>query len=147
MFTVSEVAERIKRPKEDLGQAITRVRNWTKEGLLSPTGEVNPGTGKARQYSREAIVDALLIETFVQCFGSAAVSVPKFLMQIRRYFLDAKQFDNLLLISRTAGRDDFAVASYPPSKLGAAIKAGGWESYMVLDIGALSRRLIFGPEK
>ncbi|MBR1238187.1 hypothetical protein [Bradyrhizobium sp. AUGA SZCCT0182] len=147
VFSVSDVAERIKRPNEELRQAITRVRNWTKEGLLSPSGEANPGTGRAREYSTGAMVDALLIETFVQCFGSAAVSVPKYLKKVRHFILDAadvRQIDHLLLIGRTAGREDFHVASHSPSKLGAAIKSGGWETYMVLDISVLRKKL-FGP--
>jgi hypothetical protein len=146
MFTVSDIAQKIRRPDEELGQAIARVRNWTKEGLLRPSGNANPGTGKAREYSIETVVDAFLIETFVQCFGSAAVSVPKFLKNIRPYFIDEKQRDKFLLIGRTSGDPDFYSASYPPAALANAIKSSKWQTYLVLDIGQLTKRLDLGEK-
>ena len=146
MFTVSDIAQRIKRPDEEFGQAITRVRNWTKEGLLRPSGKTNTGTGKPREYSKETVVDAFLIETFVQCFGSAAVSVPKFLKNIRPYFIDEKQRDKFLFIGRTSGDPDFHLAAYAPTALANAIKASKWETYIVLDIGQLTKRLALGEK-
>ncbi|MGY3409147.1 hypothetical protein ACVWZV_005260 [Bradyrhizobium sp. GM5.1] len=141
VFTVSDIAERIKRPDEEIGQAITRVRNWTKEGLIHPVGQANPGTGRAREYSQEALIDAFLIDAFVQCFGSAAVSVPQYLKRIRYFFSDANQRNKLLIIGRTPGRKDFQANSYRPSELAAALRSLGWEMYMVLEIGPLVKRL------
>jgi hypothetical protein len=146
MFTVSDIAQKIRRPDEDIGQAITRVRNWTKEGLLRPSGKTNTGTGRPREYSTEAVIDAFLIDTFVQCFGSAAVSVPKFLKNVRLYFIDEKQRDKFLLIGRTSGNPDFHSAAYAPAALANAIKSRKWQTYMVLDIGQLTERLALGEK-
>jgi hypothetical protein len=146
MFTVSDIAQRIRRPDEEFEQAITRVRNWTKEGLLRPSGKTNTGTGKPREYSKETVVDAFLIETFVQCFGSAAVSVPKFLENIRPYFIDEKQRGKFLLIGRTSGDHDFHTEAYAPAALASAIKSNKWQTYMVLDIGQLTERLALGEK-
>jgi hypothetical protein len=146
MYTVSDIAQKIKRPDEELGQAVARVRNWTKEGLLRPSGSVNPGTGKPREYSKESVVDAFLIDTFVQCFGSTAVSVPQFLKQIRPYFTDEKQRDKFLLIGRTSGSFDFGSEAYTSAALATAVKSGKWQTYMVLDIGQLTKRLSLGEK-
>jgi hypothetical protein len=146
MFTVSDIAKKIRRPDEGLDQAVTRVRSWTREGLLRPLGNASPGTGKPREYSKDAVVDAFLIETFVQCFGSAAVSVPKFLKNIRPYFVDEKQRDRFLLVGRTSGSPDFHSAAYAPAALAHAIKSGKWQTYMVLDIGQLTERLALGEK-
>ena len=146
MFTVSDIAQKIRRPDEELSQAIARVRSWTREGLLRPSGKTNTGTGKPREYSKEAVVDAFLIDTFVQCFGSAAVSVPKFLKNIRPYFIDEKQRDNFLLIGRTSGNPDFHFEACTPAALTNAIKSTKWQTYILLDIGQLTERLALGEK-
>ena len=74
MFTVSDIAEKIKRPDEDLGQATTRVRNWTKEGLLKPSGKANPGSGRARKHSKATLRDAVLMQALVNVGISATWS-------------------------------------------------------------------------
>jgi hypothetical protein len=148
MFTVSDVARRIKRPDEDIGRAITRVRNWTKEGLLKPVGEANPGTGKAREYSKESLVDALLLDTFIQCFGSSAVSVPFRLHFIRYAFLKPEDRDRFLLIGRTIGReDDYVVAVVAPSQIASKIRSSGCDGYMILNIAAAVKRLELEEKK
>ena len=74
MFTVSDIAQKIKRHDEELVQAITRVRNWTKEGLLKPSGKANPGTGRARGYSKRALINAVLMQALVNTGISATRS-------------------------------------------------------------------------
>jgi hypothetical protein len=41
---------------------IQRVRHWTRERLLRPVGETNPGTGKHRVYKEIATKEALILE-------------------------------------------------------------------------------------
>lgn len=60
-ITVKDLARWVSRPAEDQGVVIARLRNWTKEGLLSPVGEPNPGTGRARLYDDGAILRALVL--------------------------------------------------------------------------------------
>ena len=146
MFTVSDIAQKIRRPDEEIGQAVTRVRNWTKEGLLRPSGKAHTGTGNAREYSTEAVVDAFLIETFVQCFGSKAVLVPPYLKQLRPYFLSPKHAGKFLLIGRTSGDPDFRFEACTPNALSNAIKSINCQTYMLLDIGQLTERLALGEK-
>lgn len=39
-----------------------RVHYWTREGLLVPIGEVNPGTGRRRFYPKTAFQEALILD-------------------------------------------------------------------------------------
>jgi DNA-binding transcriptional MerR regulator len=60
-FTVSEMVERIARPGQDKAGLSERIRHWTREGLLNPIGERNPGTGRHREYDDVALEDAALL--------------------------------------------------------------------------------------
>jgi DNA-binding transcriptional MerR regulator len=44
-----------------------RVRLWTREGLLSPAGEKNPGTGRARLYDESAFRKARVLNSLTEC--------------------------------------------------------------------------------
>ena len=44
-----------------------RVRHWTREGLLSPAGEKNPGTGRARLYDETAFRKARVLNSLTEC--------------------------------------------------------------------------------
>jgi hypothetical protein len=71
--TTKDIAEKIKRPGEDQQIAVDRLKNWTREGLLKTVGEKNPGKGRSRQYSQSALLDALLLQTLVDCIGPGAM--------------------------------------------------------------------------
>jgi DNA-binding transcriptional MerR regulator len=43
-----------------------RVRHWTREGLISPAGEKNPGTGRARLYDESAVRKALVLNSLTE---------------------------------------------------------------------------------
>src|ERR1035438_1956331 len=70
LLTVRDIAKRIRRDDEDLEVVVNRLRNWTKEGLLQFSGDKHPGTGKARLYPEDAVVDALVLG------GLTAIGVP-----------------------------------------------------------------------
>jgi hypothetical protein len=53
------------------------VSGWTKEGLLRPRGERNPGTGRKRSYSEAAIIDALIL-TALSDWGIPAVKAAQY---------------------------------------------------------------------
>jgi DNA-binding transcriptional MerR regulator len=76
-ITVKEVAERICRPHEDMAAVIDRLRNWTKEGLLQPSGERNPGTGRKRRYSEQTVIDAMILSAFAE-WGIPAVKAAQY---------------------------------------------------------------------
>jgi DNA-binding transcriptional MerR regulator len=44
-----------------------RVRHWTREGLLSPAGEKNPGTGRVRLYDESAFRKAKVLNSLTEC--------------------------------------------------------------------------------
>jgi hypothetical protein len=46
---------------DDLSSSMERIRHWTSEGLLTPIGEKNPGTGRRRLYDREGMYMALIL--------------------------------------------------------------------------------------
>lgn len=61
IVSVREIARHIQRPGETLQVATDRVRNWSKEGLLPVEGAKNPGRGRARIYTEEALLKAGLL--------------------------------------------------------------------------------------
>lgn len=71
-ITVKDIAERVRRPGEQLQTAIDRVRNWTKEGFLSVVGDKNPGIGRARKYSKNALLEAALLDMLSDAGMTAA---------------------------------------------------------------------------
>jgi DNA-binding transcriptional MerR regulator len=60
-LTVADIAELIRRPDADKAAVVERIRGWTKEGLLSPAGDRNPGTGRPRLYEESAAYDAAIL--------------------------------------------------------------------------------------
>jgi DNA-binding transcriptional MerR regulator len=38
-----------------------RIRHWTREGLISPIGEKNPGTGRHRQFEEDVLVNVAIL--------------------------------------------------------------------------------------
>jgi hypothetical protein len=61
-LTVSQIAERVIGTDETRKAAlIERMRHWTREGLLSPEGDRNPGTGRHRVYDDSIIFDVAIL--------------------------------------------------------------------------------------
>jgi hypothetical protein len=67
-LTAKELAEKISPPGADLAAAIARIHHWTRENLLTPLGERNPGRGRVRYYGEEAIVPAKILNALAD-FG------------------------------------------------------------------------------
>jgi DNA-binding transcriptional MerR regulator len=67
-LTAKDLAEKIADPDADLQPAIERVRHWTREGLLVPAGDRNPGTGRKRVYDDNAVVSARILNVLAD-FG------------------------------------------------------------------------------
>jgi DNA-binding transcriptional MerR regulator len=40
---------------------VERIRHWTREGLITPIGEKNPGTGQHREYHEDVLPDVALL--------------------------------------------------------------------------------------
>jgi hypothetical protein len=106
-LTVSEIAERIRRPHEDMRAAGDRIRNWTREGLLNPVGEKHPGTGKVRRYPADTLMEAALLQVITDCTGVAAVAAGELLGEAKRIFgratKDGTLLESMLIISKSVG--------------------------------------------
>jgi hypothetical protein len=68
-LTVGEIAERIQEPGDNLRAVVDRLRSWTKEGLLEPLGDKNPGTGQKKLYPERALVDAAILNKLAKHYG------------------------------------------------------------------------------
>jgi hypothetical protein len=77
-MTVSELAEQVRRPGEDLPALIAKLRNWTKEGLLAPEGDPHPGIGRSRVYPETAVADARALAVLADVIGIPAVKSKSF---------------------------------------------------------------------
>jgi DNA-binding transcriptional MerR regulator len=60
-LTVRDIAKRIARRPADVEVIVGRLRHWTAEGLLSPSGDKNPGTGRSREYGEDVLEDAVIL--------------------------------------------------------------------------------------
>lgn len=60
-FSTKEVAALIARTPETVPLLFERIRHWTREGLLRPYGEENPGTGRRREYAETEVRKARLL--------------------------------------------------------------------------------------
>ncbi len=69
LLTAGEIATRIQEPGEDLRTIGERLRSWTKEGILKPSGKRNPGTGRHLQYPERVVIDAAILSKLAKHFG------------------------------------------------------------------------------
>jgi DNA-binding transcriptional MerR regulator len=74
-----------------------RVRHWTRENLLSPAGEKNPGTGRVRLYDESSFRKAKVLNSLTEC----GVTVRN--LHVISDFLDSKADEWL---TKTAGSSD-----------------------------------------
>jgi hypothetical protein len=66
LLTAGQIAALISRPT-DSASVVTRIRYWTREGLLGVFGDsVHTGVGKHRQYEAMAVLDALVLNTLAE---------------------------------------------------------------------------------
>jgi hypothetical protein len=83
-LTVKDIAERIRRPGEELQVTIDRLRNWTDQNLIHQVGEKNPGTGRARRYGRDTLLEAALLDVLTSAVGMPAVLAVPYLRGIKK---------------------------------------------------------------
>jgi len=148
MFTVSDIAEIIKRPEEEQRDAITRIRNWTKEGLLIPEGELNPGTGRARLYSAASVENAALLQFLTDAAGMKAVAVAPQLEDARKELEAARKHLKkpgaepfFLIMIRSLGDRDWQMVSSPRSKIPLIMERRSADAYSMINLGTLIDRV------
>jgi hypothetical protein len=86
-LSVKDIARGIKRPHEELQAAIDRLRNWTDLGLIHQVGEKNPGTGRARRYSHDTLLEAALLDVLTGAVGMPAVLAVPHLRGIKKQLI------------------------------------------------------------
>jgi DNA-binding transcriptional MerR regulator len=87
-LTVADIAELIRRPDADKAAVIERVRSWTKEGLLEPAGDRNPGTGRPRLYDESAAYDAAILNAMADL--GLHVGQQRYFMVLQNLALEAR---------------------------------------------------------
>ena len=140
-LTVRELAEKVQRPDQDLNAVVVRLRNWTKEGFLMPSGDKSPGTGHRRRYPETAVLEALILNFLTDVVEIRTVALKPFLDDLRadpRWAL-AIGFpaDRFLIIGRTSASTDFEVHIKPFKKVAAHLKASKMEAHVVVSLAAL----------
>jgi hypothetical protein len=112
-YTVGELAEKVRRPGENMPALLARLRNWTKEGLLVPEGDRNPGAGRSRVYPEKAVAIARAIGVLADVVGVAAVksrSFEFFLEHAATMFAKPPATELFMIISRPLNGDGGTVA-------------------------------------
>jgi DNA-binding transcriptional MerR regulator len=66
LLSVGELAARISPHATDQAAVISRIRHWTREGLLLPEGSRNPGTGRHRRYDELNVIDASVLNALAE---------------------------------------------------------------------------------
>jgi hypothetical protein len=158
-FTVSEIAERIRRPKQDRRALMLRLRNWTKEGFLSPSGDGNPGTGRKRLYPESALIEALVLNFLTDAIGMQTVkgeAMKEYIKDLRSPLWNdllnlakaQKEKDGaVLLIGRSADRADINVNKTYLTKVDEVIKRSDHDVHIVIDLKRMFSPLISYREK
>jgi hypothetical protein len=140
-LTVAEIAEKIRRPHEDMRAAGDRIRNWTREGLLSPVGEKHPGTGKVRRYPQSVLMDAAFLQVMTDCTGVAAVAAGDLLSEARAIFGRATKAGNLensmIVISKSVGESKWTMSHVLTTKLPDYFSTDGHDTHTLISLKKL----------
>jgi hypothetical protein len=83
-LSVKDIALRVRRSDEKLQVTIDRLRNWTDQGLIHQIGEKNPGTGRARHYGRDALLEVALLEVLTGAAGMSAARAVPYMRSIKK---------------------------------------------------------------
>src|ERR1700730_13603223 len=104
-ISVKDIALKILRSGETMEAAVNRIKNWTREGLITPVGDRHPGTGRARQYPRRVLFEAALLQLLVDCTGIGAINAGPLLHEAKKrlaVIIKNGDFENaVLLIGRS----------------------------------------------
>ncbi len=122
-----------------------RIRNWTREGLLEPVGEKNPGTGKVRRYPESALIDAALLQVITDCTGIAAVAAGMLLKEARAIFARMKKAGDLqsaaLVISKSVGDTKWTMNHVKAEKIAQYLSADAHDTHTVIQVNKLLRHI------
>jgi hypothetical protein len=133
-LTASDIARRIQRPGEDLRVAIDRLRHWTKAGLLKPIGDAHPGTGRPKQYSKQAAVRATIVQALSDATGGQAVYLEYLIDKVEAELRKSKgKRDRIFAISRKGGTGKFDITTWLAKDFAEAILTSVADVHIVLN--------------
>ena len=149
-FTVVELAARIAQRGEKPELVADRIRNWTKDGLLEPAGDKNPGTGRSRRYPEKALIEAMVLLELMDCLGVQPIKARLY----AGWFKAAKsaieknvQHKEFLVLSRGPDGGKITVVDTKAlNELPAVLQRSKFASHIIIDLGALYARLEQNPE-
>jgi hypothetical protein len=112
-LSVRDIADRVRRPHEEMMTVVDRIRGWTDVGLIGVLGSKFPGTGSRRRYVAEAIIDAVVLTALTDA-GLAAVRVASFVSDKGQTVLSFGRFGACeVLDPKKKGRPTFLLISGP----------------------------------
>jgi hypothetical protein len=133
-LTVRDIAQRVQRPGEELRTAVDRVRNWTKEGLLRPVGDIHPGTGRKKQYSEKAAIRAMILQAISDATGGRAVYLAHMLDYVEAELRKYRGQEVIFTLSRKAGGGGkFQIAHWEAKDLGPGILESTADFHIILN--------------
>jgi hypothetical protein len=136
-LTARDIAKHIQRPGESLIAAVDRLRTWTKMGIIKPSGERHPGTGRKKRYSKPALLQAVLLQTLTDCFGSSAVSLRSLVEQVLKEVRQGQLFEpgvHVLVLSRLHDAEAMSIARVTLKDLERYISKSDLDVHTVLDL-------------
>ena len=144
--TAGSVAGYIRQPGEPLSAATDRLRNWTKVGIIQSEGEKHPGTGRAKQYSSAAILEAVLLQAFSNALGSPAVLLSPHVKQISKMVQQGILSDaSVVVISGPPDVPDLRLGDVKLKNLGRYMSKHPGEVHIVLNLFQIFKRLPYDP--
>jgi hypothetical protein len=133
-LTARDIAQRIQRPGEQLRAATDRLRNWTKEGLIKPVGDLHPGTGRKKRYAQSAVRRAMLLQIFSDATGGAAVFLAGMVDNVEPMLEEAIEKNAIFVIARRFDNpDQFEVTTWLRKDLGKALSNSKADVHIVFD--------------
>jgi hypothetical protein len=140
-FTAGEVAKYIQRSKEPLAVAIARFRNWEKMGIIKPTGDRHPGTGRKKKYSHEALLRAVILQMLTDGLGASAVSIAPSLGRLAQEFRGVAEGDTyLIVLSHGVGE---SVNVVPEDRLQSHISKSDQVVHTIINVRRMRDRILF----
>ena len=135
-LTARDIAKHIQRPGKSLTAAVDRLRTWTKMGIIKPSGDRHPGTGRKKRYSKPALLQAVLLQTLTDSFGSSAVSLRSLVEQVLKKVRHGPLFDpgDVLVLSRPHDAEAMSIARVKLKDLERYISKSGLDVHTVLNL-------------
>jgi hypothetical protein len=140
-LTAQDIARHIQRPGENLTAAVDRLRNWTKEGLIQPVGDLRPGTGRKKRYAEIAITKAVIIQILADATGGAAGYLAAVADELAPMLLSAYRNKYMVVISRKSGVGRFSIALWDEKLLGKEVFHSPDDVHIVLNPHRILDRL------